>query len=149
MLKFDYTDMVGGALLVLVGIAVSLISIANYPLGTLTRMGPGMFPAGLGGVLAFFGLILFVQAFRRRGERPDLRTWSPLFVLGGVAAFAVLVKPFGLIPAILGITIVSSLAELRIRPASLAMLCLALCLIAPGVFKYGLGLRLPLFAWPF
>lgn len=149
MLKFGYTDMVGGALLVLVGIAVTLISIMNYPLGTLTRMGPGMFPAGLGGALAFFGLILFLQAFRRRGERPELRIWSPLFVLGGVAAFAMLVKPFGLIPAILGITIVSSLAELRIRPASLGLLCLALCLIAPGVFKYGLGLRLPLFAWPF
>ena len=149
MLRYDYTDMVGGVLLMAIGAAVSLIAIGNYDLGTLSRMGPGMFPAGLGVLLAIFGLILFLQAFRRRGERPDLRIWSPLFVLGGVAAFAALVVPFGLIPAILGITIVSSLAELRIKPSSVALLCLALCLLAPGVFRFGLGLRLPLLNWPF
>lgn len=149
MYKFDYTDTVGGALLILAGGAVSGIAISNYPLGTMSRMGPGMFPAGLGGLLAILGLILVIQSFRREGHRPDIRIWSPLFVLGGVAAFAILIAPFGMIPAILGIVIISSLAELRVKPASVALLCLALCLIAPGVFKFGLGLQVPLFRWPF
>jgi len=149
MYKFDYTDMAGGALLVIAGAAVSFVSISSYPLGTLSRMGPGMFPAGLGMLLAFFGLLLIVQSFRTQGEAADLRIFSPLFVLGGVAAFALLVVPFGLIPAIVGITLISSLAELRIRPVNLALLCVALSILAPGVFKFGLGLNIPLFSWPF
>lgn len=149
MYKFDYTDMAGGALLVVVGAAVSIASISSYPLGTLSRMGPGMFPAGLGALLAFFGLLLVIQSLRKAGEPADLRIFSPLFVLGGIAAFALMVVPFGLIPAICGITIISSLAELRVRPASLALLCLALSILAPGVFKFGLGLNIPLFLWPF
>ena len=149
MFRVDYTDILGGVLLVIVGALVSYVSISQYPLGTLNRMGPGMFPAILGVVLAILGALIALQALRRRGTRPDIRVFSPLFVLGGVAAFALLVGPFGLIPAILAITVISSLAELRIRPASLAMLCLALCLIAPAVFVLGLGLRISLVRWPF
>lgn len=149
MYKFDYTDMAGGALLLAVGATVSLYSISSYPLGTLSRMGPGMFPAGLGALLAFFGLLLVIQSFRREGQPADLRVFSPLFVLGGVAAFALLVVPFGLIPSIVGLTVISSLAQLRIKPVSVALLCVALSFLAPGVFKFGLGLNIPLFSWPF
>lgn len=149
MYRFDYTDMVGGMLLFLVGAGVSLVSIGNYPLGTLSRMGPGMFPAILGVVLAVLGVSLALQALRRTGSRPDIRIFSPLFVLGGVTAFALMIVPFGLIPAIVAIVVISSLAELRIRPVSLVLLCLALCLIAPLVFVVGLGLPIPLIRWPF
>lgn len=149
MYKVDFTDLVGGSLLTLVGAAVAIVSVTYYPMGTLQRMGPGMFPAGLGVLLAVFGLILSLQSLRRPGERPDIRVWSPLFVLGGIAAFALVVSPFGLIPAIVAITVVASLAELRVRPLSLALLCLGLCLLAPFVFRICLGLQIPMFRWPF
>ncbi|POF32170.1 tripartite tricarboxylate transporter TctB family protein [Roseibium marinum] len=149
MYRFDYTDLVGGMLLFFVGAGVSLVSIGNYPLGTLPRMGPGMFPAILGVVLAALGVSLALQALRRTGSRPDIRFFSPLFVLGGVTAFALTIVPFGLIPAIVAIVVISSLAELRIRPVSLVLLCLALCLMAPLVFVVGLGLPIPLIRWPF
>lgn len=151
MNKFDYNEVAGGVLLVATGGAVSITAIINYPLGTLSRMGPGMFPAGLGGLLAFFGVLLVIQSLRAEGEgeKPDIRIFSPLFVLGSVAVFALLVSLFGLIPAIVGITVVSSLSELRIRLKSLSLLCLTLCILAPGVFKFGLGLNIPLIAWPF
>lgn len=149
MYKHDYTDMVAGGVLIIAGGATTAVSVTQYPLGTLSRMGPGMFPAGLGGILAFLGVVLTIQALRRPGYKPDIRVFSPLLVLGAIAAFALIIVPFGLIPAILAITIISSLAELRIRAQSLALLCLALCLLAPGVFKFGLGLNIPLFAWPF
>lgn len=149
MYKHNYTDMAGGALMIAIGATVSLIAISEYSLGSLKRMGPGMFPAGLGAILTFLGLILVIQSFGKAGERPDIRFWSPLFVLGGIAAFALIIVPFGLIPAILAITIISSFAELKVRPVSLAILCLALCILAPGVFRFGLGLQLPLIQWPF
>ena len=149
MYKYDYTDMAGGALLMLTGGSVAATAIAYYPLGTLQRMGPGMFPAGLGALLVLFGSVLVLQAIGRPGVRPDIRVISPLFVLGGVAAFAATIVPFGLIPAILCVTIISSFANLKIDPISLALLCLALCLIAPFVFVFCLGLQIPLLRWPF
>ncbi len=149
MYRIDYTDLVGGVLLVALGAGVSLVAIQHYPLGTLQRMGPGMFPAILGVVLGGLGILLALQALRRTGKRPDIRVFSPLFVLAGVASFALLITPAGLIPAIVSIVVISSLAELRIRPVSLALLCLALCLMAPLVFVVGLGLPIPLIRWPF
>lgn len=148
MFRIDYTDLVGGLLLIIVGGAASMVAIQYYPLGTIQRMGPGMFPAILGVVLAGLGALLSLQALRRRGERPDIRLLSPLFVLGGVASFAVLMPLAGLIPAILAVVIISSFAELKIRPVSLALLCLGLCLVAPLVFVVGLGLPIPLIRWP-
>ncbi|WP_300439691.1 tripartite tricarboxylate transporter TctB family protein [uncultured Mameliella sp.] len=149
MYRIDYTDLVGGVLLVALGAGVSLVAIQYYPLGTLQRMGPGMFPAILGVVLGGLGMLLALQALRRTGKRPDIRVFSPLFVLAGVASFALLITPAGLIPAIVSIVVISSLAELRIWPVSLALLCLALCLMAPLVFVVGLGLPIPLIRWPF
>lgn len=149
MHRVNYTDIVGGVLLLLTGAAVTYVSIEHYPVGSLRRMGPGMFPAILGGVLAGLGLLLALQALRRQGEQPDIRVFSPIFVLAGVASFALLITRAGLIPAILGVVVISSFADLKIRPVSLALLCLGLCLIAPLVFVVGLGLPIPLARWPF
>lgn len=149
MFRADYTDIAAGALLIALGGGVSFVSISYYPLGTLNRMGPGMFPASLGILLTVFGAILALQALRRPGERPDIRIFAPIFVLGGVAAFAAIIVPFGLILAIVAIIVISSLAELRIRPTSLVLSCIGLSLFAPFVFVFGLGLQIPLLRWPF
>lgn len=149
MYRIDYVDIVGGALLILFGAAVTYTSVTYYPMGTPSRMGPGMFPAGLGVVLVVLGLLLALQALRRPGHQPDIRIFSPLFILGGIAAFAAIIVPFGLIPAIVAILVISSLADLKIRPVSLAISCIGLSLFAPFVFVFLLGLRIPLLRWPF
>lgn len=149
MLKLDPANFAGGILLMLGGITIFVVAVSQYSLGSVTRMGPGMFPAGLGVILTFLGFLLFIQSLRRPGPPLDIRVISPLFVLGGIAAFALLIKPFGMIPAIVAATVVSSVADLRFRPASLFLLCMGLCLIVPFVFLYLLGLRVPVVAWPF
>ena len=149
MLTRDYRDIVGGAVLVITGLAFSWYAATHYDLGTLRRMGPGMFPSALGVLLAIFGAATMIPAFFRPGTMPEVRKWTPLFVLAGVAAFGLMIRPFGLIPATLAVTIISSFAELRIRPLSLAMLCLSLCLISWLTFKVGLGLPIQMFSWPF
>lgn len=149
MYSRDYKDIVGGFLLLAVGLWVVWYANASYDLGTFRRMGPGMFPLLLGVILAGFGGLIAVPAFFRAGPRFQIRLWSPLFVLAGVAAFALVVRPFGLIPAILAVTIISSLAELRVRPVSLALLCAGLCTLAWLVFRVGLGLPMPMLRWPF
>lgn len=148
MLARDYRDIVGGGLLIAGGLLFSWYAAQHYDLGTVRRMGPGMFPTGLGMILAVFGASIAIPAFFRNGVAPKVRIWTPLFVLSGVAAFALLVRPFGLIPAILGVTIISSFAELKVRPLSLAILCIVLCTIAWLTFRVGLGLAIPMFRWP-
>lgn len=149
MLARDYKDIVGGALLVIFGVAFVWHAAAHNEIGTLGRMGPGMFPMMLGGVLAAFGTTIAIQGCLRQGSLPQIRTLTPLFILGGIAAFALLIRPFGLIPAIIGATVISSMAELKFRPASLAVLSLALSVIAWLTFRVGLGLPLAMFRWPF
>lgn len=149
MLSRDYKDIAGGLLLVIVGLFFSWYASAYYDLGTPRRMGPGMFPVALGLVLAAFGAIMVVPAFFRRGEMPVVRIWTPIFVLIGVAGFAMLIRPFGLMPAVMAVVIISSFAELKVRPVSLAILTISLCVIAWLVFRVGLGLPVAMFRWPF
>ncbi len=149
MFSRDYRDIVGGLILVLLGLAFSGYAITQYDLGTLRRMGPGMFPAMLGAAMALLGVLQVIPALMRRGQMPEVRIFSPIFVLSGCAAFALTLTSFGLLPAVAALTIVSSLAELEIRPWRLGLLVVALCLIAWLVFGIGFGLNLPMYRWPF
>lgn len=148
MLTRDYRDVIGGVLMVVIGLAFTWYASSHYALGTLRQMGPGMFPAGLGVVLAFLGILLGVSAMFRPGTMPQIRTWTPFFVLAAIVAFALSIRPLGLIPAVLAVTIISSFAELRVRPSSLFLLCLALSMIAWVTFGLGLNLPIPMFRWP-
>lgn len=149
MLSRDYRDIVGGAVLVVTGLGFSGYAYAHYDLGTINRMGPGMFPAVLGLVLAAFGVMQSVPAFFRQGTIPDIRVWSPLFVLGGIAAFAAMIRPFGLLPAIVVLVAISSCAELKFRPVSLLVLTVSLCVMSWLIFRVGLGVPLAMARWPY
>ena len=142
-------DRVGGVLLVAVGVLASYVAVAWYPLGTLQRMGPGMFPAGLDILLVFLGAAQFLLTLRGPGSSFKIRVYSPLFVLAGIAAFALMIAPFGLVPAIAGVILVSSLAELRFRILDITLLIVGLSLLAPFIFSFCLGLPIVLFSWPF
>ena len=149
MLSRDYRDIVGGAVLVVTGLGLSGHAYANYDLGTINRMGPGMFPAVLGLVLAAFGVMQSVPAFFRQGTIPDIRVWSPLFVLGGIAAFAAMIRPFGLLPAIVVLVAISSCAELKFRPVGLLVLTVSLCVMSWLIVRVGLGVPLAMARWPY
>ena len=148
MSKINYRDITGGILLFLVGVAFGYTAFVNYPLGTLRRMGPGFFPACLGLLLSVLGVLIALNSLRTESERPDVRIFSPIFILGGVAAFALSIETLGLVPALILTAVISSCAELRVRPINLLILCCVLSLIAPIIFIGLLGLQIPLFNWP-
>src|SRR5690554_2954907 len=111
MLDKDYRDILGGALLIGGGIVLALYSMTSYDLGTVRRMGPGMFPFGLGMILAVLGVAIVLPALKRPGSKIEIRIYSPLFVLTGVAAFAFLIPKLGLLPAAAALIVITSLAE--------------------------------------
>ena len=113
----DVGNMLSGSVLTAVGIFYCLYAYAEYPTGSIRQIGPGLFPVALGVILAGLGLLIFVTALFSTGRTPALSVATPLLILLAVAAFALLIRPFGLIPAVIATTIISSLAELRFRTA--------------------------------
>lgn len=145
----DLGDIAAGVVLFVSGLAVAWYAINTYDLGVMTRMGPGMFPMALGFVLAGLGILIVIPALFQAGSKLEVRVWTPLFVLAGIGAFALIVRPFGMVPAIFGVVIISSFAELEVRPVSLALLSISLCVLAWLIFLVGLGIPVPLFRWSF
>lgn len=149
MLSRDYKDLIGGSILALLGLGVAVQSVSSFDLGTFSRMGPGMFPLCLGALLVGLGTLIAVPALFRPGERIDA-DWRPLvFVMSGVLGFALTVRPFGLVPAIVVLTVVSGLGDSEHRPLGLAIVAAVLAGAAYLIFPVGLGVTLAPFKWPF
>lgn len=147
MQKLDYRDIIGGLLLVCVGTSYAAYSYSKYDLGAIARMGPGMFPLGLGIILATLGAVLLVQAFRRPGKWPTFNLLEPLLVLTGIVVFGLTIRPLGLIPAICLLIVIVSPAEGRLRPRAIAGLCIFISVICWLIFSVGLGLPVRMFWW--
>lgn len=145
----DYTDIIGGLLLVAAGLFVAFYALQHYSMGTATRMGAGYFPAVLGFLLAFLGLLLVVPALRRPGERP-VPHLRPLFtILLAVTAFALSVRQVGMVPATFLLVGLAALAQHEVRLVPTLILAAGLSVLAVLVFAKGLGVLLPAFIWPF
>lgn len=130
------------------GLAVVLAR--DYGMGDTARMGPGYFPTVLGALLVIFGAVSLGRSLLRRGEAIGAIAWKPIvLIVGATVIFAYLLKPAGLVLALLALILISASASSRFRfewKATAAMLGLiAFCSL---VFVNGLGIPLPLLgAW--
>jgi len=146
--KRDYRDVWGGGALVAIGGLAAVIAFQTLNMGTLTRMGPGMFPAAVGIILAALGVLILIPALFREGERIGRDKRSFVTIIGSMLVFAFLVRPFGLVPAIVGMTFLASRADSKL--SWLATIVVAVCLSVGAivVFRLGLGLPFSAFNWP-
>lgn len=148
MERFDIKDLLGGTAVSGLGLFV-LYNAFGYPMGTASSMGPGYFPALLGGITLVLGLLITVQSLFRRGALPKI-SWRPLLaVLGSVLLFVLLMRSFGLLPAIVATIGVSSLGDRQARLLSTLLLAAGCALGAWLIFDVGLGLSLPMLRVPF
>lgn len=143
---YSRPDAIGGGVTFLIGLGALLTSL-NYRMGTIASIGPGVFPAILGGVLMLIGLAIFLGSMRvgavsgqRSSARPNLR--AVLGVAGALVTFAFMMRWFGLVPAILGCVLVSRLSEPK--PGLLQPLVLAVGLAVSSWLIFVVGLNLPL-----
>jgi hypothetical protein len=149
MNKRDTADILSGIAFSLLGIFVTIYAMMTLSMGTPTRMGDGAFPVALGGILTLLGILIVVPAFFRPGAMPELLFVPPFFVLASVCAFALMVRPFGLLPAAAATIVISSLADRKAKPLGLLLLVLGLCLFNYAVFRVGLDLPVTMIQWPF
>jgi hypothetical protein len=119
----------------------------NYRMGTAARMGPGYFPIVLSSLLMLIGVVSLARAFLRDGEPVTAIAWRPvLLILAGCLAFAFLLVPFGLVPALIALCGISFRASSRFRIDAWTLGGLALFVaFCVTVFVKGLGLPMPIF----
>lgn len=157
-------DVAGGVFL----LALALIGFAggfNLPTGTLSGIGSGLVPKSVAVMVGAFGVLLTVQGLMVEGDR--LERWhlrGPVFVLGGVILFALVIRgstlDFG---GILGIpvlasvkipglglivagplsVIVSSFAEKTTKPLEIVIFAIVITVLSGILFKELLNLPIP------
>ena len=147
MERRDWTDIIGGALLLMFGLWFLWHAQTHYSFGELRRMGPGAFPTGLGVLMAVIGLLILIPAWFRRGDMPTVSLRPFLAILAGGFAFALLIEPAGLVPAIVALVVIVSLAETELRWMRTAILAVSLSVIGVLIFTKGLGIPIPAFSW--
>ena len=148
MRRVDYRDLIGGGLITLAGAAAMYHSLTVFAVGTAARMGPGYFPALVGGLLMLCGIVILIPALLRAGPMPVLEFRPLLWISLSILAFALLLVPFGLIPAIIVQTVVAGLSDCKLSWRGSLILAGAIAVGATLLFKVGLGLIVPAFAWP-
>ncbi|GAB3491039.1 tripartite tricarboxylate transporter TctB family protein [Curvibacter fontanus] len=150
-------DFYSGLMFAIVGISFAL-GATTYNVGTGARMGPGYFPLLLGIILAVLGgLIMFkgVVSKSATGDKLGSVAWKQLgYIIGANVLFGILlgglpslgVPAMGLIAAIYGLTIVSSLAGEKFNLREVLILSTILAVISYGAFVKLLSLQFPV--WP-
>jgi hypothetical protein len=148
-------DCIGGALMLLIGIGV-MMQGARYSVGSLTNMGPGFFPVSLGAILALCGMAILAMAMgSAKGAAPQSRTeprMAPEWIawgciLLGIAAFVLIGRYGGLVPATFAVVFISALGDRKNTWKSALVLALSMVILAVGVFWWALQLQFSLFSW--
>ena len=143
-------DFYAGGIMTLLGAAVTLDSM-TYALGTLTHMGPGMFPLMLGCTLTFVGvLILGTAILTPLGDDesilPKDREWYAWgCILAGPILFIILGEFFGLVPATFACVFVPALGDRTATLKGSAILAAGVTVVGTLLFTYVLKIPFPMF----
>lgn len=145
-------DFYAGGLMTLLGAAVALDAL-SYNIGTMTHMGPGMFPLMLGIVLTFIGILIFGTALATPHDPnehilPPQREWFGWgCILAGPVLFIVVGEFFGMAPATFACVFVSALGDRTSTWKSAGLLALGVTFFGVLLFSYVLQLPFPIFRW--
>ena len=138
-------DVLGGLAVIAVA-AVAYWLARSLPTGAAGGIGPGALPKGLAVLLGGLGCLLLLNSLN--GEA--LARWSvrgPLFVLGALVLFGLAVRPLGLAVAGPLAIAAAALASSDSRWRETLAYGLAMTVFCVALFKFALGLPIPLAPW--
>ena len=140
-------DFYAGLFFFFIGV-VTVLQARSYSVGTVRNMGAGYFPIILGYLLLMIGGGIALRGIWLKGEGIKIKINSIrplLMVSGAVLSFAFLLRPCGLILALLALVFMSCMGSREFRLRDGVILFFVLAAIATGLFVYALGLPYHLF----
>jgi len=143
----NHKDFWSGVMFVISGVAFAAFA-QEYEMGTGQRMGPAFFPTALGVLLAILGVIVGIQSLA--GETTDGKVEKFHFdalgwVLGAVVLFGVLLRPAGLIVALIALIGVAAFGSHDFKWKETVALSIGLVILVLLVFIWGLKLTIPIY----
>jgi hypothetical protein len=140
-------DLWAGLMFIAFGAGFAIVA-QNYSMGTAIRMGPAYFPTILGCLLALLGSILAIRGFSLEGTPvPRFHLRPVLVIVAAIVLFGMMLRPIGLVSAVLTLVVVSSFAGMGFGVVRVALLAIGLAVFSTLVFHYGLGLPFRLWPW--
>jgi putative tricarboxylic transport membrane protein len=141
----DPKDFWSGVMFVVVGVA-AIVLARGLPMGSATRMGPAYFPTVLGGLLALIGVVAIIRSFVLHGTPVGHFAWKPIvLMLGSNVLFGVLLRPAGVVVALIVLVLVSAWGSVYFRWGPAIVLAIALTVFSVLIFVKALGLPIPIF----
>jgi len=142
----DIQKLITGGIFFAFGVAGIILSL-GYDIGTPTDVGPGGFPLLLSVILALLGLANLVMGAVEpyRGGLGSWRSRAIYLIPLSVVFFALSVERIGLVPAIIGTSLIAGFANPKINLIEIGVMSVALAVFGAGLFVYGLNLPFSLF----
>ena len=138
-------DVLAGLMFIAVGCLAIYLS-RNFTYGGALRMGPGYFPAWLGGITILGGAVVLIEGLAKPATIG--RTWSvrALIILPlSTLAFGILMTHAGFVLAVFALSFLSALASPEFKIKEQAMLAAGMTLLCWALFIWVLELPYPLF----
>lgn len=138
-------DFWAGLMFVGFGLFFMFWAIGFYQMGTAVRMGPAYFPTLLGGLLAFLGFIVLIEAFAMEGPPVARINLRPLLLICiGSIVYGYLMKPLGLVLATGALVFIVALGGHEFKWKEVTVLYVVLIIFSVVVFVKGLTLPFPI-----
>jgi hypothetical protein len=120
-------------------------SFVHYQMGSAVRMGPGYFPAVLGGLLVVLGAAVLLKSLAVDGPKVASFHLRPLILVClSVLAYGYLMQPGGLAVATAAAVFIGALAGHEFRWKEVSVVALVLVVFSYLVFVKGLTLPFPM-----
>jgi hypothetical protein len=136
-----------GLMFIAFGLFAMVGAMINYQLGTAVRMGPGYFPAVLGGILVALGLLVLAESVVVEGAKVPSFHFRPLLLISvGLVLYGYLLKYAGLVAVTALLVFISAAGGHEFKWKEAAILSVVLIVFSVLVFVKGLTLPFPI--WP-
>jgi hypothetical protein len=137
-------DFWAGMMLLGIGVAAIFIS-RDYRFGSALRMGPGFFPAILGGILAAFGVCIIAVGLKSGEKIEGSLSLRALIMLPlSLVLFGLLMEKAGFLPALAVLVFGSAASGKEFKFVEVLLLTALLTVASAALFIWGLGLPYPL-----
>lgn len=135
-------DFLSGLMFVAFGLGALYVG-QHLAVGTPVRMGPGYVPRMLSFIMLALGGLICIVAIVGGSEPVEMPKWKPItLVTIGIVCFALLFERAGLIPALVVLVMIASLAGEEFKLTEVVGNIVALSVLCTLVFKVGLGMNI-------